>query len=270
MTIRGPAPTAAATHGSAPSAAADRNNVIAVASGKGGVGKTWLAISLCHALARRARRVLLFDGDLGLANVDVQLGLMPRFDLSSVLAGRRPLEGAVTAFQDGNFDIVAGQSGAGTLAALAPKHLAALRDGVFRMAPGYDHVIMDIGAGIDRTVQTLIQGVGTAVVVTTDEPTALTDAYAFIKVMTRAGHGAGIRIVVNVANDHGHGNHTYQALLRACESFLGIAPPLAGVVRRDPHVAQAIRRQSALLTRHPNCDAAADVAAIAERFGTAP
>lgn len=245
-------------------------NVISVSSGKGGVGKTWFSISLCQALANMKRKILLFDGDLGLANVDVQLGLMPRYDLSSVLSGRRSLENTVTTVEQAGFDLIAGQSGAGSLAALPPQRLAGLRKAVFRMAHGYDQVVMDIGAGVDRTVQTLVQGVAENIVITTDEPTALTDAYAFIKVMSTVGAGDRIRIVINMASDHRHGEHTYQTLLRACENFLKISPPLAGIVRRDTHVSEAIRHQAALFTRHPNCDAAIDVATIAERIGSMP
>src|SRR6185312_15989217 len=91
-------------------------NVIAVASGKGGVGKTWFSITLTHTLARAGQRVLLFDGDLGLANVDIQLGLMPKYDLGSVVAGRLTLNQAAVSYKDGGFDIIAGRSGSGTLA----------------------------------------------------------------------------------------------------------------------------------------------------------
>lgn len=254
----------------AATATATGANVISISSGKGGVGKTWFAVTLCRAMAMARRNVLLFDGDLGLANVDVQLGLMPRYDLSSVLAGRRTLEGIITPYQDGGFDIIAGQSGVGALATLAPQRLVQLREDVFALARRYDRVIMDIGAGIDRTVQALMTGAGISLVVTTDEPTALTDAYALIKVMARAGGADTIRVVINMANDMRQGEHTYQTLLRACENFLKISPPLAGIVRRDPRVADAIRHQCSIYTRHPNCDAATDVAAIAARIGDGP
>ena len=270
MTTIDPVSTLQSGDGSAHIPQPYTRNVISVSSGKGGVGKTWFSVSLCHALANMKRKVLLFDGDLGLANVDVQLGLMPRYDLSSVFSGRRSLESTVTTVAPAGFDLIAGQSGAGSLAALAPQKLADLRRAIFGMAGRYDHVVMDIGAGIDRTVQTLVQGVGTNIVVTTDEPTALTDAYAFIKVMALAGMGDRVRIVVNMANDHRHGEHTYQTLLRACEHFLKITPTLAGIVRRDPHVSEAIRHQTSLFTRHPNCNAAVDVTAIAERIGSTP
>src|SRR5271167_3560436 len=110
----------------APTANTARSNLIAVASGKGGVGKTWFSITLAHALARAGRKALLFDGDLGLANVDVQLGCTPRRDLGSVLAGEIDLAQAVTPNANG-FDIIAGRSGSGTLASLSAARLLDLR-----------------------------------------------------------------------------------------------------------------------------------------------
>src|SRR3984957_7307959 len=95
-----------------------RNNLLAIASGKGGVGKTWLAVTLSHLFARSGRHVLLFDGDIGLANVDVQLGLTPQRDLSSVLSGRNTLKEAITHYTEGGFDIIAGRSGSASLATL--------------------------------------------------------------------------------------------------------------------------------------------------------
>ena len=102
--------------------------------------------------------------------------------------------------------------------------------------------------------------------VTTDEPTAITDAYAFIKVSAMERLADNIQVVVNLAANHREGERTYHTLLRACREFLKLEPKLAGVVRRDDHVKDAIRRQSPLLTRHPGCEAAVDVEAIAKRL----
>jgi flagellar biosynthesis protein FlhG len=242
-------------------------NVITVASGKGGVGKTWFAITVAHALAQAGRRVLLFDGDLGLANVDIQLGLMPEHDLDSVLAERVEIDEAVTRYEDGGFDILAGRSGSATLAALPPAHLTGLRDRVLEFAQGYDAAIMDLSAGIEQPVRILSAAAAVRLVVTTDEPTALTDAYAFIKLAVQRAPTDSMRVVVNMAQSESEGRHTYATLAKACQNFLRMTPALAGIVRRDNHVRDAIRSQTALLTRHPNCHAAADVHAIARGLG---
>jgi flagellar biosynthesis protein FlhG len=241
-----------------------RRNIISVASGKGGVGKTWLSITLAHALARAGQRTLLFDGDLGLANVDVQLGVTPRRDLGSVIAGQVTMAQAVGRYEDGGFDILAGRSGSGSLASLPAPRLAGLRNDLDALAQTYDHVVLDLGAGIERAVRILVGHSRTCLVIATDEPTSITDAYAFIKISALEHLTDDIRIVVNMASGTRDGERTYGTLRKACREFLKIEPPLAGIVRRDDHVKDTIRRQTSLLTRHPNTEAAHDVEAIAK------
>jgi flagellar biosynthesis protein FlhG len=249
-----------------PSSRTGGQNMIAIASGKGGVGKTWFAITLTHALAQKKVRSLLFDGDLGLANLDIQLGLMPKHDLGSVIAGRLTLNQAVFSYEEGNFDIIAGRSGSGGLANVPVSRLQTLGDDLSLLSAAYDKVIIDLGAGVERTVRQLTQSVGTCLVVATDEPTSLTDAYAFIKVTHMERPGADIRIVINMANSTREGERTYNTLLKACEGFLKISPPLIGVIRRDNKVREAIKSQSSILTRFPNSEAATDVEQIAEKL----
>lgn len=241
-------------------------NVIAVASGKGGVGKTWFSITLAHALTKMGKRSLLFDGDLGLANVDIQLGFQPRTDLGAVIGGSVTLGKAAQTFPDTGFDIVAGRSGSGTLAQLPSQRLSGLRNELLELARNYDCVIMDMGAGIDRTVRTLAGPAGITLVVTTDEPTSLTDAYAFIKLTHATNPAADLRVVVNMAQSIKDGERTYSTILKACQNFLRYKPGLAGIIRRDLKVRDAIRNQAPLLTRSPTSDAARDVVAIAQRL----
>jgi flagellar biosynthesis protein FlhG len=239
------------------------HNIVAVASGKGGVGKTWFSITLTHALARMGKKVLLFDGDLGLANVDVQLGLMPRRDLNDVIRGRLSMDKVTQHFEDGGFDIVAGRSGQASLSALPSQRLTLLRDQLLEVAKKYDIVVIDLGAGVDRTVRMLSATATRTLLVATDEPTSLTDAYAFIKLGNAAGMSKNIGIIVNQAPSAVEGERTYKTLLKACENFLRLSPPLVGMVRHDPRVKETIRHQTPILTRSPNTDAAEDVEKIA-------
>lgn len=239
-------------------------NILAVASGKGGVGKTWFSITLANAMARMGKKVLLFDGDLGLANVDVQLGLMPKRDLNDVIRGRLSLDKVVQHYEDGNFDIIAGRSGQASLSALPTQRLALLRDQLLDLANSYDVVICDLGAGVDRTVRMLSSIATRTVLITTDEPTSLTDAYAFVKLGNAAGLSKNVSIVVNMASSVTEGERTYKTLLKACENFLRLRPPMSGMVRSDPKVKDCIRHQTPILIRSPNSEAAEDAEKVAE------
>lgn len=239
--------------------------LIAVASGKGGVGKTWFSITLAHALALAGKKVLLFDGDLGLANVDVQLGLMAKRDLNDVIEGNLSMEHVVEKYEEGGFDVVAGRSGHGSLAAMPLQKLNEIVQGLRGLLPRYDVIIIDLGAGIDKTVRFMAAAADASFVVSTNEPTSLTDAYAFIKLSHAAGHSDNIHVVVNVSDSHKEGETTYGTLLKACKNFLKIAPPLLGVIRQDKRVRDAIRAQSTYLTRFPNTETADDIGKIAEK-----
>ena len=243
-----------------------RGRVVAVASGKVGVGKTFFSITLSHALARRGNRVLLFDGDLGLANVDIQLGLMPKHDLGSVIAGKLSLNQASMHYEQGGFDVIAGRSGSGSLANIPLSRLQILGEDLSLMAARYDRVILDLGAGVEKSVRQLARSADTILVVTSDEPTSLTDAYAFIKVTALERPNLDIRIVINASNSTREGERTYQTLFKACQGFLKISPPLSGIIRRDARVRETIRNQTPILIRSPGSEAALDVDAIAERL----
>jgi len=244
------------------------SNLVAIASGKGGVGKTWFAVTLSHALARAGERILLVDGDLGLANVDVQLGLTPGYDLAGVIAGTVSAAAATMAVEGGaggnGFDVLAGRSGSGALGALRPGELSGFVRIIQDLASKYDRVVLDLGAGIDTPVRLMCSAASHILVILTDEPTSLTDAYALVKLLYMRDPTASIDIVVNQAETVSQGRRTHQALAQACRSFLGREPPLAGIIRRDKLVKEAIRQQTALLARHPQSAAAADVGAVAK------
>lgn len=242
------------------------NNIIAIASGKGGVGKTWMSITLAHTMARTGRRVLLIDGDIGLANVDVQLGLTAHKDLSNVVSGNATLREVVIPYAPGGFDIVAGRSGSASLAQIGPAALIQFIDQIQSIAESYDVVLLDLGAGVEQHVRMLCHAAAQLVVVITDEPTSLTDAYALIKLCLSDKPDTAVSIVVNQSSTQKEGDVSYQAISRACANFLHITPKLLGVVRKDNKVRESIRAQSSLITRAPHTTAATDVAAIAVKL----
>jgi flagellar biosynthesis protein FlhG len=238
--------------------------MIVVASGKGGVGKTWFSISLAQALARQGRRVLLADADLGLANIDVQLGIQPERDLVGVLSGKLTTIEAATPITNAGFDVLAGRSGTGALASLSPAALDTFMATLQGARQHWQDVVVDLGAGLDMAQRRIAAASDLLLVVATEEPTSMTDAYAVLKLHSMDNPKGISRIVINMADDRASGQRTYEALRRAAGAFLKRDIPLAGVVRRDPKVRDAIRHQTPLLTRHPSASAALDIEAIAQ------
>lgn len=226
--------------------------VIAVASGKGGVGKTVLAIGLAHALG-----ALLIDADFGLANVDVQLGLPDGPDLGHVLAGAA-LGSAVRRHPAG-FSVLPGRSGSGTLASLGATTMTPV---LTTARAAFAHTVLDIGAGIATAQRDLLAMADLALIVATEEPTSLTDAYAVLKLLRRDRPDAQARVLANMAGGAA-GLRVWQVLDGAARNFLGAGVEYAGGVRRDAKVADAIRHRQPLLLRHPGSAAAEDIRAVA-------
>lgn len=250
-----------------PSRRVEPASVIAVGSGKGGVGKTFMSITLASAFAQAGKRTLLVDGDLGLANVDVQLGIAPETDLAAVIAGWVELEDAVTPVDGGSsqggFDVLPGRSGSGALAELSSEEVARLAAGLSALALQYDQVVLDLGAGIEANCMRLARAADKVVMVVTDEPTSMTDAYAFIKVLRGYAPSVEQMVTINQADSRAAGQRTYEAIARACQTFLGFRPPLAGVVMRDEAVREAIRSQRTLISTDPTAQPVIDAIAIA-------
>lgn len=234
------------------------SNLIAVASGKGGVGKTWLTVTLAQAAAKAGRRVVVLDGDIGLANVDIQIGVAPINDLSLWASGAESLA-AILQKTPAGFDLIPGASGDSGMAALPASELARLVAEFGDLAASYDFGLIDIAAGVDPTQLRLAGAAGRCLLVLTDDPTSLTDAYAFVKLAQRLHRPPEFEIVANMAETQKTGERAYNALQRACKSFLNLEPGLAGVIRRDPAVAKAIRKQTPLMDFAPHSDAATDV-----------
>ncbi|HEU4623182.1 MAG TPA: MinD/ParA family protein [Steroidobacteraceae bacterium] len=228
--------------------------VIAVTGGKGGVGKTSVSVNLATGLAAAGRRVVLLDGDLGLANVDVLLGLTPRYTLAHVLSGERTLDEILIEAKQG-FKIVPAASGAADLAALGSAGHLALVQAFSGLATRIDALIVDTAAGIAPGVLQFSQAAQHVLVVVTDEPTSLTDAYALIKVLSRDYGVNRFRVVANMARAAGEGETLFKKLERVTGRFLDVLLEYAGSVPDDEHVRRAVRVQRPVLDAYPGSPA---------------
>ncbi len=239
-------------NGHAVPAASPRAGVVAIASGKGGVGKTTLSVSLAAELVRRGRRVLLLDADLGTANADIACGLTPEATLADVLRGTHRLAD-IQLDAPGGFQLLPGASGLADPGEhgwdLPPARLGALLRQMDALEAANDVILIDVGAGVGPVVQAFCAAAARLLVVTTPDPTAVTDAYALLKTLDAAGTGgaAHASVVVNLAADRAEGRGVHDRLEAACRHFLGFSPPLAGVVPADPAVAASVRHRLPLL-----------------------
>jgi flagellar biosynthesis protein FlhG len=243
--------------------------VIAVTGGKGGVGKTSVAVNLATGLAAAGRRVVLLDGDLGLANVDVLLGLSPRYTLAHVLAGERTLDEILVTAKQG-FKIVPAASGAADLAGMAGAGHLGLVQAFSGLAARLDVLIIDTAAGIAPGVLQFSQAAQHVLVVVTDEPASLTDAYALIKVLSRDHGVTRFRIVANMSRAAGEGANLFKKLERVTTRFLDVLLEFAGEIPDDEHMRRAIRVQRPVLDAHPASAAARAFKKLAASADTWP
>jgi flagellar biosynthesis protein FlhG len=244
---------------------------MAITSGKGGVGKTFLAANLAASLVKRGERVLVFDANLGLANLDVMLGLQPKHTLQDVFAGKATLEQATLA-APGGFSVLLAGSGLVEYARLTPDLREHLMHTLDTVRPLYDRVLLDTGAGISDVVLYAVSLADDVLVVATPEPTSLTAAYAAIKVLASQQHRPLVYLAMNQTSMSGEGAAIRGQLQKVVDRFVsnGTDTPLRlqliGDIRNDVSVRQAVQRRMLVLDAYPASEAAQGVSAIAERF----
>jgi flagellar biosynthesis protein FlhG len=245
--------------------------VLAVTSGKGGVGKTFVSANLAAALAKRGHRVLVLDADLGLANLDVVLNLYPKVTLHDVFTGKAKLEEAIVR-APGGFSVLLAGSGMVEYSRLTSE----VRDDFLRimsgLIPHYDILILDTGAGISDVVLFAVSLASEVLVVATPEPTSLTDAYATIKVLAGQQKRHSIRMVINQTARLGDGRAITTQLQQVLDRFVKSEPerPLRlihmGDIPADPSVRQAVMRRQLLLQSTPGCPAAMAISLLATKL----
>ncbi len=238
---------------------------IAVVSGKGGVGKTNLVANVAVSAAAQGARILVVDGDLGLANVDVLLGLAPRLTAADVIEGSCSFEEALLTGPQG-IHLLPAASGRSDLPAYRPDRLAALLVPFFEALEHYDLVLVDAGAGVGPAVITLAAACERALLVVTEEPTSLADAYATLKVLLREAPSLAVEVVVNQAAGERQARDVHGRLVRVTERFLGIRPPFLEHLPNDPRLAKAVARQRPVVDLYPSAPSSLRLSRLARRL----
>ncbi len=240
---------------------------IAVTSGKGGVGKSNVALNLSILLSAGGNRVALVDADLGLANLDVLAGVTVRTNLSHVIAGSHTLEEAVVDLPSG-VQFVPGANGLTRLADLSEFQRAKLLGELSALEADNDIIVVDCSAGIGPDVMSFACGSDHAMVVTTPEPTAITDGYAVVKAVTQRRYAGRVSLLVNMAADRHEARITHQRIANVGRRFLGARVFDAGYVLTDPKVREAVRRREPFVLAHPRCAASRCLAALATKLSS--
>jgi len=229
--------------------------VLAVASGKGGVGKTNVSVNLGICLQKLGHRVLLLDADMGLANVDIMLGLQNRFNLSHVMDGKKTMHEVMIEGPAG-LKIIPAASGVRRMAQLSAAENAGIIHAFSELSDELDILIIDTAAGIADSVVSFCRAAQEVLVVVTDEPASITDAYALIKVLNRDYKVNRFRLIANMAKSPEHGRLLYKKLSAVTEQFLDISLDYFGAVPYDNQLKEAVQKQIPVTLYRPNSIAA--------------
>lgn len=243
--------------------------LITVSSGKGGVGKSNFTLNFALALQSMGKRVLVFDADIGMANIDVLMGISAKYNLCHLLRGEKRIDEIIER-GPGYLSFIAGGSGMADLFSLSQSDLDYFIAQIESIASEMDFIIFDTGAGLSKANFNFIQSADECLIVTTPEPTSITDAYALIKVVSGQEQDTSFRLIVNRAGDEKEAVQTADKIMMAAQRFLNVQISMLGYISDDNHVVQAVKKQVPFSTAFPNCMAARDVQRIAQHYLLVP
>ncbi len=243
--------------------------VIAVSSGKGGVGKTSVSVNLAVGLAKRSKSVMLMDADLGMANIDIMLGINPRYDLFHVITGECSLEEVIVEGPMG-IKIVPAASGIGRMAELSVAEQAGLINAFDDLRCSVDVLVVDTAAGISTSVISFSKAAQEILVVVCDEPASITDAYALIKVLNQEHGVRRFQILCNMVSDAEHGKRLFAKMLRTAEIYLDVSIAYMGSIPMDGKLREAVRMQTAVLESFPYASSSIAFQRLAKKVESLP
>ena len=243
--------------------------VIAITSGKGGVGKSNISVNLAVALAQEGQKVLVMDADLGLANIDVLLGLSPTYNLAHVINGECTLEDTLIDGPAG-IKIIPASSGTRSMADLSPAENAGIIRAFSELTIPVDTLIIDTAAGLSESVVSYIRAAREVIVVVCDEPASITDAYALIKVMNKDFNVQRFHVLANQAHSIQQGRELYMKLDRVAEKYLDVTLDFIGSVPFDDYLKKSVQKQKCVIENFPRSPSAMAFRKIAQKTLTWP
>ena len=239
--------------------------IFCFSSGKGGVGKTSITVNVATYLAIVGKKVLLVDGDLGLANVDIVLGLNIKRTLQETVEEGADLKSIIVKVANG-FYILPASSGVPEMANLSYEEQAFLTNNLDDIVDEFDYVLLDTSAGIGESVLWLNNWAKTNIVILSPDPTSMTDAYALIKVLASQYGKEKFHLIINIVKSKKEGREVFNSMAAVLNNFLKIDPALLGMIPQDLHVVQAIRSQKPFILSHPQAKASQAIKSLAEEI----
>ncbi|WP_422657278.1 MinD/ParA family protein [Paenibacillus sp. EC2-1] len=243
--------------------------IITVSSGKGGVGKSNFTLNFALALKSMGKKVLVFDADIGMANIDVLMGVSSRFSLYHLLRKEKNIEDVIQ-YGPGDLPYIAGGSGIVDMLSLSEENLNFFISQIERISSEMDYILFDTGAGISKENMKFITSADYCFVVTTPEPTSITDAYALIKVVHGSYPEVDFSLVVNKAGDESEARQASEKIILTANRFLNLDIKMLGYVTDDPFVVKSVKRQIPFSIAFPTCEATRDVKRLALRYLAVP
>lgn len=242
---------------------------ISVTSGKGGVGKSNFSLNFCLALQRLGMKVLLLDADIGMANIDVLMGTTSKYNLYHLIKNEKIIWDIISLGREG-LHYIAGGSGLLELVRLSEEEIARFGNEILKLQGQYDYIIFDTGAGLSKETTQFIIASDETIVVTTPEPTSITDAYALIKMVSSIDSGVKFSLVVNRSSTIEEGEQTANNIRNVTSRFLNIDLPVLGYIYDDPNVSKAVKKQVPLLMLYPDTEASQGIMRISKHFLNLP
>lgn len=243
----------------------EKTKIITITSGKGGVGKSNFTLNFALSLQARGKRVLIFDADIGLANIDVLMGASPKYSLYHLLHKEKNIEDIIQ-LGPGGIHFIAGGSGFTDLVRLSEADLELFSSQIGELGNRYDYILFDTGAGLSKETLKFIVAAEETIVVTTPEPTSITDAYAIMKMVCYMDYRIDFRLVVNRVSQAKEGKSTADKISIVAKRFLQLDIPTLGYIQDDPHVSKAVKKQVPFTIQFPHCAASRSIREMVDRY----